>query len=271
LTETELKFQVPAAVRGLVQRAVATQRARLTPLEAIYLDTADRALAAAGLALRLRREGRSWVQTLKGRGDGLMARLEHEVPLGAAHAPPPVDPARHAATAVGQRLLALLAEGAALEPVFRTAIQRRHRVLRVGAARIELAHDRGWIFAAGRSLPVDELEFELLAGTPAQLADAAARWVQRYGVWWDVRTKAERGHRLARGLVQVPAAEKGPALTRALANGAELAEGLGTEAHGQAWRAALAELGCAQLAGADAAASARSRACTLTLLRVAIS
>jgi len=272
MTETELKFQIPPAMRPLVHRAVATGRARVTPLQAVYVDTADRRLAAAGLALRLRREGPRWVQTLKGRGDGLMVRMEHEVPLPARGSLPPVlDAARHAGTAVGDRLLGLLADGTPLLAVYTTQIRRTHRVLRVGAARVELAHDRGLIAAAGRTLPVEELEFELKAGPPAALAQVAAQWVQRFGLWWDVRTKSERGHRLAAGQAGRPAVLDEQALLQALANGAELAEGLGDGAHVGAWQAALAQLGMPLQAGADAGAMARSRACNLALLAAAFS
>ncbi len=288
MTETELKFQIPPAARGLVRRAVATRRARQTALQAVYVDTEDRRLASAGLALRLRREGRRWVQTLKGRGDGLMERLEHELVLNQSGPDmPALDPARHRGTAVGERLLALVADGTPLVAVYRTHILRTHRVLRVGAARIELAHDRGLIQAAGRSLAVDELEFELLSGTPAELSRAAAHWVQRFGLWWDVRTKSERGHRLAAGLRQAPAVRSDHALLQVLANGAELAEGLGGQEHLAAWQAALGSLrlsrsdlgvGAGADAGADdwavdlaaAGALARSRSLNRALLAAAV-
>jgi triphosphatase len=257
--ETELKFQVPAASSAAVARAVATASAERVAMAAAYFDTADRRLASAALALRLRREGRRWVQTLKGRGDGLMARLEHEVPVPGAR--PQIDPARHAGTPVGEQLLALLADGAPLEELYRTEIVRHRRVLRQGGAAVELAHDRGHIVAAGQRLPVDELEFELLAGPPAALVALAQRWVQRHGLWWDVRTKSERGFRLAEGLVQVPAVRAGPstlaagsqgpegfaamlrdALSQALPNGAELADGLGSADHLHQLRVGLRRL-----------------------------
>ncbi len=207
--ETELKFQVPAQRRQALRRAVATRTAQRTRLQAVYADTADDRLAAAGLALRLRKEGRQWVQTLKGRGDGLMQRLEHELPLPAQRGEPALDPARHAGSAVGQRLLRLLDSGAggpaALQPLYRTDIQRLHRTLTQGGARIELALDEGFILAGGRRLAVFEIEFELKSGPPAALLALAQRWVQRFGLVWDVRTKSERGYRLARGLAQVPA------------------------------------------------------------------
>lgn len=58
---------------------------------------------------------------------------------------------------------------------------------------IEIAHDHGRISADGRSVAVDEIEFELVSGPPAALPALAARWVARFGLWWDVRTKSERG------------------------------------------------------------------------------
>ena len=205
--EIELKLQVPAARRAEVEAAVAgrTPAARLH-LQAWYHDTADRRLAAAGLALRLRREGRRWVQTLKGAGDDGLTRAEHNVPRGAAAAMPALDTALHAATKVGERLLALLAAppAAVLEPLYRTDIRRRTRALPLRQpglppARVELAFDRGRIEAGACALDVSELEIELLAGSPDAVIETARRWLPRHGLWLDVRSKAERGDLLARG------------------------------------------------------------------------
>lgn len=252
---------MPPAQRAALRRAVATATARTTRLQAVYADTADRRLAAAGLALRLRKEDRAWVQTLKGRGDGLMQRLEHEVRLPLRPGVPALDAARHAGTPVGQRLQALLADGAALEPVYRTDIRRLHRQVRHGGALIELAYDQGLIVAGDRQLEVDEIEFELLRGPGAALVELAARWAARFGLWWDVRTKSERGHRLALGLDQVPAtravaqslpAAAGPgqalaawaagALQQALPNAAEIASGTAHPEHLHQLRTALRRL-----------------------------
>ena len=115
MNEIELKFQVPAARRALVQRAVATRSATRVSLRARYFDTADARLAQAGLALRVRKEGRRWVQTLKGAGDGIWQRLEHEVAL---HAParrvPVADPALHDGTPAGDALRQALGDGRAV-------------------------------------------------------------------------------------------------------------------------------------------------------------
>ena len=263
--ETELKFQVPPARSAELRRAVATKTARTVRLQALYADTADQRLAAAGLALRLRKEGRVWVQTLKGRGDGLMQRLEHEVRLPPQRGEPVLDPLRHAGTPVGTLLLQTLedaqATGAELRTLYRTDIRRLHRRVRHGGALIEIACDHGRIAADGRRVAVDEIEFELVSGSPAALPALAARWAARFGLWWDVRTKSERGYRLALGHDQVPATKASPAvlpagaglcdawctvlqsaLAQALPNAAEIAAGTDAPEHLHQLRVALRRL-----------------------------
>lgn len=117
--EVEIKLRVPPHARTAL---LAWLRASARPLpalrlHAVYWDTPARDLAQAGMALRMRREGRRWVQTLKGLGADAVTRLEHEVPRrGTAATAPAVDPALHAGTEVGDRLLALLQALTALAP-----------------------------------------------------------------------------------------------------------------------------------------------------------
>lgn len=199
--EIELKFQVPAAQRAAVDAAVAGRTGLpRTRLQAAYVDTSDRALAAAGLALRMRREGRQWVQTLKGAAADGMTRLEHNVPRGGGAAVPAIDPALHAGTPVGDALAALLVGRGpdALAVLYRTDIVRRARALRTPYGRVELAFDAGRIQAGARHVGVCELEIELLAGSSVAVLDTARRWLPRYGLWLDTRSKAERGDLLAR-------------------------------------------------------------------------
>jgi len=206
--EIELKFQVGPAGRTDLRRAVATARARRTRLAAAYFDTADGRLAKAGLALRVRREGEHRVQALKGRGDGLWQREEHEVPLP-RRGPPEPDPSLHVGTEAGDRLAALLADGAVLEERFHTRVTRLHRRIRRAGTVCEVAYDEGHIVAAGRSMPVAEVEFELIAGSPLELIDLAGQWVQRHRLVLDPRTKSERGWRLAGGGEGPPAQARG--------------------------------------------------------------
>ena len=226
MQETELKFQVPASARVAVAHAVAGRTpARRVRLQAAYVDTPARLLAQAGLALRVRREGRLWVQTLKGAGADGMTRFEHNVPLGTGPDAPVADPSRHAGTKVGERLLALLASHPAdvLSVRFSTDLMRRTRLVRSEHGVVELAFDEGFV-AAGNGhdhatrMRLCELEIELKRGSPQAVIDTARRWLPRHGLWLDSRSKAERGDMLARGVdVAAPRTAQAVALAKSQA------------------------------------------------------
>lgn len=267
MQEIELKFQVPPEREAGVRRAMDTASSRTQRLQARYFDTPDQRLAAAGLALRLRKEGGHWVQTLKGRGDGLMQRAEHELSVPARDEPPALVLARHDGTSVGALLREVLQGGteAELVEVFATEVRRTHREVRTsGGALVEIALDEGEVRGDGRVAPVLELEFELLRGPPSALAALAARWVVRHHLWLDVRSKAERGDRLARSLDTVAASKATRpllhpdmsgeqalrtmlrnCLEQVLANACELAAGSGTPEHLHQCRIGLRRLRCA--------------------------
>jgi inorganic triphosphatase YgiF len=295
--EVELKFQVPAARRVALRRALAGAGARTVRLRARYFDTEEARLAAAGLALRLRDEGGGWVQAVKGRGEELMQRLEHEVPLPRGRGVPALDVSRHDGTAAGAALRRALGDDARLVEVFATDIRRTLRRVRSGGATIEIALDVGHLAvpvatAGRRREAVHEVEFELLAGAPTALPALAARWVPRFGLWWDVRTKAQRGQRLAAAATAGPADERAvepvvkaqasalddakplraalatmidSCLAHALPNLAALAEGHGTPEHLHQARVALRRLRsvlreCAAFGGDEAEARALEQA-----------
>lgn len=253
MREIELKFQVPADRLVAVRRAVGTASARTETLVATYFDTPGRDLARRGVAWRIRREGRRWVQTAKAAGPDPMSRLEHDVDLGTRRLPAGTVPdlARHAAHPELLDALhsALSGAGAPLAAIYSTEIQRTRRVVRHAGARVELALDVGKIEAGGASLPVCELEFELLDGPPASLVELAAAWARRHRLWLDIRSKAQRGDHLARGAPPVAAARTRPVVLKPsmppaealalglqgvlavwLANAAELADGPGPSA-----------------------------------------
>lgn len=253
-----MKFQVPPARLAALERALGGTRQRL---RAGYVDTPDRALARAGLALRVRREGRQWVQTLKGPAVDGMARLEHNVRLpGPAATVPLADPILHANTPAGEQLAAALAQAAdpTLIVHYRTDIWRRTRELRARAGRVELAMDVGVIEAGARQLPVCEFEIELLSGSPEAVLATARRWVRSHGLWLDTRSKAERGDRLSRGETLAPAR-----------TAAALAPS-GEPTLAQAWRAALQECFAHISANANQVAAGDYAAEHLHQLRVAL-
>ncbi|MCX2860511.1 CYTH and CHAD domain-containing protein [Paucibacter sp. PLA-PC-4] len=272
MNEVELKFQVPNARREALRRWVVgsvAQPARRQRLQAAYFDTPARDLARAGLALRLRREGLRWVQTLKGAGADGMTRLEHNVDLSDRSAAlPALDAARHAGHPAGERLLALLASlpAGTLVCLFRTDIWRLKRPLRTRLGVVELAFDEGFLIAEAAAgglqrLPVCELEIELLSGAPQAVLEVAQRHALRQGLWLDQRTKAQRGDMLARAEAMAPPVGARPAqlqrgstpaqglhaallgcLQQILPNASQLADGLFTPEHLHQLRVGLRRL-----------------------------
>lgn len=263
--EIELKFQVEAVARDGVVRAVAgradSSPAQRERLQAVYFDTADGALAQAGIALRLRREGARWVQTLKADTAHTMQRLEHEVVVGrAGRSEPPLDVTRHAGTPAFERLRSALADPAAVAWIerFRTDVRRTKRRVRHRGATVELAFDEGSISAGDRRERVCELELELVGGTPIALVDLARRWAARHRLWLDVRSKAERGERLARGIDMGPPRKATPVLLDAAIDA------------GDALRAIIANTLGQALGNASEIAAGRSQAEHVHQLRVGL-
>jgi triphosphatase len=255
--ETELKFQIPSASLAGVQQALAAVEAGRVRLRARYFDTPGRHLARAAMALRLRLEGDRWVQTLKGRGDGMLQRLEHEVVLDgiAASDLPALDLSRHDGTPAGLALRRALGDQAdALACRYETDVSRTlgHVVTAAPAgSTVELALDLGEIRAGSAVWPLQELEFELKTGPVDGLLALAAAWAGPHGLWLDVRSKAERGERLASGIVVGPAHADEPGtpaavLAGVLANLSDRADpravGQDLRAHHQQARAGLARL-----------------------------
>ena len=216
--EIEFKFCIPPGRLKAVETALRRGTVERTRLQARYFDTADQRLAADGMVLRLRKEGRRWVQTVKATGDNALHRLEHNVDLGTTGPAPQIDPQRHQGTPVGERLAKLLADGTQLVERQSTDIVRLTRDVRVtgpGGAVVEMALDVGKVVAhAGtpeqRESPVCELELELKRGDVQGLVSLARRWSQQHGLWFSTVSKAERGARLLAAQETVEAVKAEP-------------------------------------------------------------
>nr|MDP2191616.1 CYTH and CHAD domain-containing protein [Rhodoferax sp.] len=203
MTEFELKFEIPPARHPAVEAAMRRGRVVQQRLQARYFDTPDGSLAAQGVVVRLRKEGRQWVQTAKAPGNRALERLEHNVALG-VKAPSVPELARHNGTAVGDTIrqtLKLKPGDAfpALVQVYTTDIVRLSRLVRMRGADVEIALDQGHIAAGGKTLPVSELELELKHGQPVGAVALASNWCLKHGLWLSSVSKSMKGQRLAAG------------------------------------------------------------------------
>ena len=125
--------------------AIRRGRIRTARVVSTYFDTPDWRLAAAGIALRLRRDGTRWLQTVKGpplaqAGGALHARGEYEWPL----AGPRLDPVRLATTPWRRQLGDALASGR-LASRFTTDFERQD-----AARRVSRRHARETVPGPGR-------------------------------------------------------------------------------------------------------------------------
>ncbi|MBO9648651.1 MAG: CYTH and CHAD domain-containing protein [Variovorax sp.] len=207
MTEFELKFQISPEQRAAVEAAVGRGRSHVSRLRARYFDTADGALAAQRIVLRLRKEGRTWWQTAKAPGGTLLERHEHnvELPPAAAREVPVPRIERHEGTPVGSLIHDALRKAGhdpatvELVALYGTDVRRTTREMRTGDALVELAFDHGEVTAGEHSHALCELEIELKSGSPHSMLELAHRWRNRYGLWLDTVSKSARGQRLAKG------------------------------------------------------------------------
>jgi inorganic triphosphatase YgiF len=196
--EVELKLAVEPAdlaeLRRVLAACAADAAAISQRLVSTYFDTPDGALQQAGMILRVRERNGQFVQTVKTANCGetnLFARGEWEDRVTDNR------PDQQAGES-GSRIPTELA--GALRPIFVSEIDRVAIDIepRPGT-RIEAAVDCGAIRTLDdtRSEPVSELELELKEGDPAAVYDLALELIETAPLRIDLRSKAERGYRLA--------------------------------------------------------------------------
>ena len=207
--EIELKLAVSAGAHdALVGWLDAhAQAAGSVELANVYYDTPDQALARNRAALRVRRQGSQWLQTLKTAAvstSGLSARHEWEVPLQNDVLSVDAFVAHNAAEAADY----VRPHAAALAPLFRTDFTRRLWHVAADGGEIEIALDAGAILIPGTQArePIDELELEWKPAADSTLSEDAI--AERLHAWTEtLRTavtgltpldisKAQRGYQL---------------------------------------------------------------------------
>lgn len=202
LKETEIKLRVSrdtlAALRehpllkkrnksGWEQRELFNQ----------YYDTPARDLARAKVALRIRRDGDAFIQTLKSRGQsvaGLSERNEFDWYLDRAE----LDPSKLDDSCWPAALAEL--DKSLLQPLFSTDFVRQRADIAWGRGKakvvIEAALDLGKVIAGEGEEEICELELELRQGEPAALLELAAELAADLALMPCDISKAERGYRL---------------------------------------------------------------------------
>jgi inorganic triphosphatase YgiF len=163
-------------------------------LVSTYYDTPALALHRERLSLRVRKQGREFVQTVKAESPtqaDVLERKEWEDHIPSKR--PVLD-----APKAGKRLPDMVRDEE-LHPVFTTTVTRT--VIEISpdsSARIEVAIDEGEIRTSkGDAVtPISEIELELKKGDPRVIFDVALQLLEAAPIRIETRSKAERGYRL---------------------------------------------------------------------------
>ena len=200
--ETEIKLRVsPETLAALREHPLLKKRNKSGwqrhALFNQYYDTADRELAGARVALRLRRDGEQFIQTLKSRGQsvaGLSERNEWDWPLTR----PELDTGLLDDSCWPAALAEL--DKSRLAPIFSTDFERDKAEIAWGRGKakvvIEAALDHGSVVAGDAQEEICELELELRQGESAALLELAEMLAADLPLMPCDISKAERGYRL---------------------------------------------------------------------------
>lgn len=198
--EVEIKLSLPASAhRAFLRHPLLLQAETLAArkLVNVYYDTPELTLHSKGIALRTRRQGRGWLQTVKCAGTtsgGLAVRPEWEQSYGGRFDFAGIDDPPLRELLERQRIRSHL------EPAFETVFTRRAWRLRPAqGSAILLMLDRGWIEAGGKREALSEIEIELEHGNVDALFDLALALAADLPLRPEILSKAERGYRLRLG------------------------------------------------------------------------
>ncbi|MFP8968621.1 inorganic triphosphatase [Pokkaliibacter sp. CJK22405] len=195
--ETELKLSIAPEFADQLAALPLLQGARYQGKRVLfnrYFDTPDLALQRNKVALRIRRDGDTYLQTLKTQGTsqgGVHQRGEWEMPIPEARLDLSLFPQ--------EELPGCIAQDGRLEAAFTTDFERHQWLIQVEGAEVEMVLDRGEIHALDRTAPLCEVELELKKGDVAALFDVAYALSAEIPLFLCDISKAERGYGLYTG------------------------------------------------------------------------
>ena len=197
-TETEIKLIIAKKdVKALVASPLVAKKTKkgshkTVKLVNIYFDTRDLLLHQAGIAYRVRQNGKKYEATVKlGRAEagGLSARQEYNVAV--KNAKPNLSVFAESGLQVD---FADILGTAQIEKLFTVRVKRELRLLQITKETVvEMAIDQGFISAGGQKETIDEVELELKEGSLADLLAYTAKIAAEVPVFTESRSKYARG------------------------------------------------------------------------------
>ena len=198
--ELELKIQLSKTALTKLAKKVETAGLGSGPratskLHTVYFDTPKRDLYNAGLSLRVRRNAKGWVQTLKAeravvQGLSNPIELEMSIDRGTPQLEAIPDP-KYA------RTVSKLVGNSELKPVFETRVLRRTQQIKANGSEIELALDTGEVRTNGKRKAICEAELELRHGRVSDLIVASEALLGDQRVQLATQSKSEQGYALS--------------------------------------------------------------------------
>ncbi|MFZ5677025.1 MAG: CHAD domain-containing protein [Pseudomonadota bacterium] len=209
--EIELKFLIEGGGLPMLDSLpVIGKRLRRAPrkhIETTYFDTPEGLFAGNGLLLRVRKQAKARLLSVKQARPTGIARGEWESAIAGDR------PSRaELETTPAGAVLAGNGSESDLAPLYTVAVDRASFLVKHGSAEIEVAVDRGEIKHQDKQLPICELELELKKGEPRQLFALARRFLDKAPLRLSFISKGDRGSRLAEGSWGTPVAASVPKL-----------------------------------------------------------
>lgn len=200
--ELEFKVQLSKSDIARLNRRLSTAklvsgRPSRENLRSIYFDTSKHCLREMGVSLRLRRQGKSWVQTLKadkGLRGGVSNPIEIEIPVKTATP----DLGQLAHTDLGRAVKKAVGQ-APLRPVFETDVRRTRHNIKANGSEMELAFDEGKLKARSKTRKLCEAELELKSGHIGGLLETAERIFAGSELELSTHSKSDLGYELLLG------------------------------------------------------------------------